>query len=165
VRSAADGHGDGEIGLAGAARADTEDHVVRFDLVHVMFLRGVFRHDLFFAEGARLTVLKNFAGRAVRLVERDAHQAFDFFAAQMAAIAGGVIVLFDDFDGAVDGFVAAFNRELDVLQVGAHLQRIFEADARFRRGCQRKVQFSGDGNAAFHQTGSGFGAACAPTYE
>ena len=121
----ADGHGDGEIGFAGAARADAEDHVVRFDLVHVMFLRGVFRHDLFFAEGARLTVLENFAGRAVRFVERDAHQAFDFFAAQMAAIARGVIVFFDDLDGAVDGLMAAFNCELDILKVGADLQRIF----------------------------------------
>jgi len=28
----ADGHGYGEIRLAGAARANAEDHVVRFDL-------------------------------------------------------------------------------------------------------------------------------------
>src|SRR5579859_541803 len=149
----ADGHGDGEIGFARAARADAEDHVVRFDLVHVMFLRGVFRHDLFFAERARLAVLENFAGSALRFVERDAHEAFDLFAGKMTAVARGVIVFFDDFYGAVDGVVRAFDGELRVLQMSAHAERIFEQAHVFVEGAKEGFDFSGDGDAAFHQAG------------
>jgi len=44
----------------------------------------------------------------------------------MAAVARGLVVLFHDFDGAIDRLVRAFDGELDVLEVCADVERILE---------------------------------------
>ena len=149
----ADGHGYREIGLAGAAWADAENHVVGFDLLHVMLLRGVFRRNLFLAEGARLAVFEDFAGGRVRLIESDAHEAFDFFAGKMAAVARSVVVLFDDFHGAIYGVMRAFDCELGVVQVRADVERVLEQADVFVERAKERFDFSGNCDAAFHQAG------------
>src|SRR5215475_1528207 len=71
----------------------------------------------------------------------------------MAAVARGVIVLFDDFDGAVNGFMRAFDGELGVVKVRADVERALEQAEVFVKRAKEGFNFSGNGDAAFHQAG------------
>ena len=51
-------HGDGEIGLAGARRADAEDEIVALDGFQIAALRDCFRSQNFLAETALLAALE-----------------------------------------------------------------------------------------------------------
>src|SRR5262249_53623769 len=105
------------------------------------------------AKGTRFAVLENFARWRVRLIERDAHKAFYFLAGKMAAVASGVVVLFDDFDGPVDGLVGPFDGEFGVVQMRANVERVLEQADVFIERAKERFDFSGNGDAAFHQAG------------
>src|SRR6266487_4565948 len=55
----AHGHRHRDVCLARAAWTDPKHHVVLLDLFHVAALAGIFRSDLFLAEGTRAAVLKH----------------------------------------------------------------------------------------------------------
>src|SRR5690349_8124609 len=71
----------------------------------------------------------------------------------MAAVARGVIIFLDDFNGPVDGLVRAFDGQLDVLEVRADAERVLEQTDVFVERAKEGFDFSGDGDAAFHQAG------------
>src|SRR5229473_2723107 len=66
----AHGHRHGNVSLAGSARADPKHHVMLLDLFHVAALAGIFRSDLFLAEGTRAAVLKHPPRGFVRFLRR-----------------------------------------------------------------------------------------------
>jgi hypothetical protein len=71
----------------------------------------------------------------------------------MTAVARGVIVLFDDFYGAVDGVVRAFNGEFCVVKVRMDVERVFKQANVFVERAEKRFDFPGNGDAAFHQAG------------
>jgi len=149
----ADRHGYGDIGLAGAAGSDAEHHVVLFDFFHVAALAGVFRGDDFFSEGTLAAVFEHAARRFVGLVGGDMDQRLHFGAGEFSPVTGDVIVFLDDLDGVVDVVLVAFDAEAIVVQVRAHMQRVFEQAHIFIQRAEKGFNLSGNVNGTPHSDG------------
>ena len=153
----ADGHGHGDVGLAGAAGADGEHHVVLLDLFHVAALAGVLGCDGFLAERARAGVLEHAARRFVRLFGSHADQRFHFGAGELAAVAREVVVFLDDLHGLIDAFLLAFDGQARVVQMRAHVQRVLEQAHVLIERAEEGFNLSGNVNGTSHPSG---GFAC-----
>ena len=148
-----DGHGDGEIGLARAAGADGENHVVGFEGFDVSLLVGTLGRDALFAEGTHARRGERTMQRGRRLVGRDAEQRLYFLAAGDVPIADALVVGVEDAGGALDLSGFAFDFDVVVFQVRADAQRGFEEFQILIEGAEELVDASGDSYGLFHPVG------------
>ena len=136
-----DGHGDGEVGFAGAGRAEPEGHVMRFNGFDVLFLVGRARlHHALDAGGALLAGVDELAEGAVRRGDDELEQGVQLAVLQVdASLAQGVEVG-EDLGAAGDGGFFAGNLDGVRAQVDLDFEARLRGGGGFRRGCRRGVR-------------------------
>ena len=111
------------------------------------------RRDRLFAERARARMLEHPARRFVRLFGRHAHQRFHFRAGEHAPVPRQMVVFLYDFHRLVDAVLLAFNGQPRVVQMRAHLQRIFEQAHVLVESAKERFDLTGNVNGTSHPIG------------
>ncbi len=151
-----DGHGDGQIGLAGAGGADAEDHVVALDGFQVAALVDGFRRQHLLAEIALLAAVDQGAEGHFRVVGDHAQVAVQVAVIEDVAFAQQRVVVFQDVFGAGDVVGFAFDFEVVVYELSVDAQSGFEKPDVFIAGAKQALDASADTHAGFHQVVAGY---------
>ena len=101
----------------------------------------------------------------VRIVCGDVNQRIHFGAGKLAAVAGEMVVLLDDFHGVIDIVLVTFDGEAVVVEVRADVEGVFEQTHIFIERAEKRFNLSGDVDGTSHSVGGGScgaggGAAC-----
>ena len=115
-----------------------------------MPLRGVARYQTLFSKSAQFAVLEHSARRLFRRFQRNEHQRFHFFACQFLAFVGCVIVLLHNAHRLCHGVLFPFDCQFRLVEMRAHVQRLFEQAHIFIQGAKEGFNFPGDMYRASH---------------
>ncbi len=151
-----DGHGHGQVGLAGARRADAEDQVVALDGFQVAALVDGFRRQDLLAEVALLAALHQRAQGHFGIGGDHAQVAVQVAVVEDVAFAHQRVVVFQDAFGARDVVGFAFDFEVVVDQLGVDAQSGFDQPDVFIAGAEEAFDASADAHASFHRMGAGY---------
>ena len=148
-----DGHGDGEIGLAGAGGADAEDEVVALDGFEVAALVDGLGRENLLAEAALLAAADQAAEGDFRIVGDDAEVAVEVAVVEDVAFLDELVVVVEDVLGAAYAGRLALDFEVAIHQAGVYGQARFEEPDVLVTSSEETLDAAADTYASFH----GFG--------
>ena len=149
-------HGHGQVGLAGARRADAEHQVVALDGFQVAPLVDRFRRQHLLAEIALPAALHQGAQRHLGVERHHAQVAVQVAVVEDVAFAHQRVVVFQDALRAGDVLRFAFDFEVVVDQLGVDAQARFDQPDVFIAGAEQAFDASADAHASFHRVGAGY---------
>ena len=120
----------GEVGLTGTRRADTEDHGVRVDGVHVLLLVNGLGANRGAAGGQ--DARRQRVRRVAQFVTEHAHEAVDHLNGNLRVVAGEHAQLVQQLCGGGDGLGGAGDEHVQVLGAQANLLEVVLDDAQVR---------------------------------
>src|SRR6185369_6749311 len=138
------GHGDGEISLAGSSRANAKDHVAFFDGFHIAALVDALGLQLALAKRTLLSGFSESLKGGAWVGRNDAKHAIEIAVYELVAAFPQVFVIGEDLLGAVHVGRRSFDLDGVCAKIDLNLQAVFEQAQVFVAGPEKSFDIRAD---------------------